>query len=151
MESFQSQGKPLTQALYVAMTRARSLLAIHGKASKKGSDREIVEAIEACLDTLEARPAVEVPASKSDEFEDLLLSIGLEHKDWLKSLKGTYRLVQEPLLASDRGILCEPLFWYESGARRFACFPEGKPSQRVKDNLEDADVTILAPGQPRVI
>jgi AAA domain len=145
VEFFQAKGKPLTQALYVAMTRARSVLAIYGKASKKEGDREIIEAIEACLDSLEARPAVEIAVPESDEFEDILLAIGPEHKEWLRGLRTTHRLIQEPLLASDRTILCEPLFWYESDSRRYACFPKGKPSQRIKNDLEDAGVTILVP------
>jgi superfamily I DNA/RNA helicase len=145
VEFFQADGKPLTQALYVAMTRARSLLAIYGKASRKEGEREIVEAIETCLDALEARPAVEVVIPESDEFEDVLLSIGPEYKGWLGALRATHRLVQEPLLAGDRTILCEPLFWYESDSRRYACFPRGKPSQRIKNDLEDAGVTILVP------
>jgi hypothetical protein len=145
VEFFQVKGKPLTQALYVAITRARSVLALYGKASKKDGEREIVEALDECLDALVARPAVEPAAAESDEFEDLLLSIGTDHRKWLKDLCAEHRIVQEPMLASDRTILCEPLFWYESQGRRYACFPEGKPSQRIKDALEDAGVTLLVP------
>jgi superfamily I DNA/RNA helicase len=145
VEFFESKGKPLTQVLYVAMTRARSVLAIYGQASKQVGQREIVEALDDCLDALEARPAVEALAAESDEHEDTLLAIGVEFKDWLDRIKRSHRLIQEPMLASDRTILCEPLFWYESEGRRYACFPKGKPSQRIKTALEDARVAILEP------
>ena len=145
VEFFESGGKPLARVLYVAMTRARSLLAIYGKASKKEGQREIVEALDECLDALEARPPVEAAASESDEHEDILLAVGIEFKKWLDETKRSHRLIQEPMLASDGTILCEPLFWYESDGRRYVCFPKGKPSQRIKNALEDARVTILEP------
>ena len=127
------------------MTRARSVLAIYGKASKKEGERQIVEALDECLDALEVRLPVEAAVPESDEFEDILLAIGPEHKDWLRGLRGAHRLIQEPMIASDRTILCEPLFWYESESRRYACFSKGKPSQRIKNDLEDAGVTLLVP------
>jgi superfamily I DNA/RNA helicase len=145
VEFFESGGKPLARVLYVAMTRARSLLAIYGKASKKEGQREIVEALDECLDALEARPPVEAAAPESDEHEDILLAVGIEFKKWLDETKRSHRLIQEPMLASDGTILCEPLFWYESDGRRYVCFPKGKPSQRIKNALEDARVTILEP------
>ena len=76
-----------------------------------------------------------------------MLAIGAEHRDWLNGLRSLHRLVQEPMLEENGAILCEPLFWYESDGRRFACFPKAKPpSQRIKNALEDAGVVILAPG-----
>ena len=88
VEFFEAKGKPLAQVLYVAMTRARSVLAIYGKASKKEGEREIVEALDDCLDALEARPPVEALAAESDEHEDILLAIGIEFKNWLDGSRG---------------------------------------------------------------
>ena len=78
-----------------------------------------------------------------------MLAIGTEYRDWLNGLRSRHRLVQEPMLEKNGAILCEPLFWYESGGRRFACFLSAKPpSQRITNALEDANVVVLAPGSP---
>ncbi len=131
---------------YVAMTRARSILALYGIPSDKDGERQIVEAIEECLDALVEKPAVDAGVPESDEFEDLVLAIGTEHREWLAGLRGLHRLVQEPMLEKNGAILCEPLFWYESAGHRFACFAQAKPPrQRIKNALEDAGVVILDP------
>ena len=89
---------------------------------------------------------MEVAVRESDGFEDLVLAIGGECRDWLKALSGNHRLVQEPMLGKNRAILCEPLFWYESNGQRFACFPKDRPpSQRIMNLLDDEGVMILAP------
>ncbi len=129
------------------MTRARSVLALYGKSSDQAGEREIIAAIEECLDALLEQPAVEVALSESDELEEICLAIGTEHREWLKRLAGKHRLVQEPMLEANGAILCEPLFWYESNGCRFACFPkETPPRQRIKHALADAGVVILDPG-----
>ncbi len=144
VERFFVDGKVLSRPLYVAMTRARSILALYGKSSDRDGERQILEAIEDCLDALVEKPAVESGATESDEFEDILLAIGMEHRDWLKGLRSVHRLIQEPMLEQNGAILCEPLFWYESDGRRFACFPKAKPPrQRIKNALADAGVVIL--------
>jgi superfamily I DNA/RNA helicase len=145
IERFQAKGKPLTQALYVAMTRARSVLALYGKSSKEDGEREILEALEACLDALVERPAAEPAIPESDEFEDILTAIGTDHRDWLVGIRKSHRVVQEPMLGQDGVILCEPLFWYESQGRRYACFPKGKPTQRIRNQVDDAGVVVLQP------
>ena len=145
-ENFCAEGKVLSRPLYVAMTRARSILAIYGTASERECERQILGAIEDCLDALVEKPAIESAVSESDEFEDLLLAIGTEHRGWLKGLRDAHRLVQEPMFGQNGAILCEPLFWYESDGRNFACFPQAKPPrQRIRNALEDAGVVIVDP------
>ena len=146
VESFQAEGRILARPLYVAMTRARSVLSLYGRVSDQPAERAILTAIEECLDALVQHPEVDSAARLSDEFEDILLAIGVEHRDWLERLRSAHRLVHEPMLSSTGAILCEPLFWYESGGRRFACFPQERPpSQRVQHDLSDAGVVILDP------
>jgi hypothetical protein len=148
VERFCADGKVLSRPLYVAMTRARSILALYGKSSESQAERQILEVIEDCLDALVEKPAVESAVPESDDFEDVLLAIGAEHRDWLKGLWDSQRLVQEPMLEKDGSILCEPLFWYESDGRRFACFSKAKPPrQRIRNALEDAGVVILDPNE----
>ena len=147
VEGFHTKdGTLLPQALYVAMTRARSVLAIYGTDSAHKAKRMILDAIEECADAQVDFPSVEPAHNESDEDADILQEIGHDHKDWLKALRETHRLIQEPMLDDDGAILCEPLFWYESDGRRNACFAKGKPSQRVRNALDDAGVVILQPG-----
>ncbi len=53
-----SEGKLLANALYVAMTRARSLLAIYGINSGSESSRRIGATIAACVETQHAAPTI---------------------------------------------------------------------------------------------
>ncbi|MCO8123729.1 AAA domain-containing protein [Stieleria sp. TO1_6] len=58
-------GKLLTNSLYVAMTRARSLLAIYGVDSGSGASRRIGETIGDCITTQNAPPH-ETPIDQED-------------------------------------------------------------------------------------
>lgn len=146
VEKFQADGQVFSRPLYVAMTRARSVLALYGKQSEMDGERQILEAIEECLDALVETPAVEPAVGPPDEFEDLVLALGDDSRGWLKALAAKHRLVQEPMQGEGGSILCEPLFWYESEGRRFACFPTGKPPrQRIRNAMEDAGVAIVEP------
>jgi hypothetical protein len=150
VERYCVDGTVLSRPLYVAMTRARSILALYGRSSDRAGERQILEAIEDCLDALIEKPRIEAGVSASDEFEDLCLAVGTELRGWLERLRSLHRLVQEPMLEKNGAILCEPLFWYESNGRRFACFPRTKPpSQRIKHALDDAGVVILDPDASR--
>jgi superfamily I DNA/RNA helicase len=149
VQRFCVEGKVLSRPLYVAMTRARSILSLYGTASRHEGEREILEAIEDCLDALVEKPTLESAVSESDEFEDVILAIGAEHRQWLKELRNLRQLIQEPMLTQSGSILCEPLFWYEVDGHRFACFPKDKPPrQRLRNALDDAGVEILEPGMP---
>lgn len=147
VEGFRTkEGKTLPQTLYVAMTRARSLLALFGTSSDAKGKREILQSIEECIDALMERPETERASCDSDEFQDLLQLVGGHHEKWLKNIWESHRVIQEPMLDFDGSILCEPLFWYEQNGSRYACFCKGRPpSQRIRHALEDSSVTIVEP------
>jgi superfamily I DNA/RNA helicase len=146
VEKYQLDSQIFSRALYVAMTRARSVLAIFGKQSAKDGEREILEALEECLDGLTEKPAAEPVSSRSDHLDEILHEIGEDCRDWLEEIGKGRQLIQEPILATNGAILCEPVFWYESPEGRFACFPKAKPpSQRILHLLEDHRVSILEP------
>jgi hypothetical protein len=60
----------LANNLYVAMTRARSVLAIYSYARKKPDEntQKLLSTLQNCLDGLLARPKVELETSKLDDF-----------------------------------------------------------------------------------
>lgn len=64
------QGQILANNLYVAMTRARSLLAIYGTQDGSASTRRIFEQLNLSLELLNARPTIESDSSNLDEFTD---------------------------------------------------------------------------------
>ena len=53
-------GHILAHALYVAMTRARSLLAIYGTHGGPKASTTIIEAVERCLETQRTRPTIDL-------------------------------------------------------------------------------------------
>ncbi len=64
------QGQILANALYVAMTRARSLLAIYGTTQGGASADKIVQSVKTCLELLDCKPRVEHLDDESNESRD---------------------------------------------------------------------------------
>ena len=54
------EGKLLSNSLYVAMTRARSLLAIYGNNGGSDSSQRMCKTIASCVETQNAQPMIEV-------------------------------------------------------------------------------------------
>lgn len=134
--------QPLPNNLYVAMTRARSLLEVYAVQADGLANRNIIDTIEACLDVIEDYDS---GISSVDDFEDLARMIGYQHRDWLKALRKSVHINQEPL-SSEGEILAQPAFWFENGLRIIACFVE-QPSRRVAHRLEDLGIRLIKPGE----
>jgi hypothetical protein len=151
IERFIAQGQILANNLYVAMTRARSVLAIyaHEHANLKPGAATLLSTVEKCLDALLDQPRVEREISKVDDFEDMLerLGPGKEKRAWLEGLCKLYLIQQEPITAHDREILAEPLFWFQVDDRVFACFGNDNPGLHTLHKLEDNGIEVLRPGQ----
>jgi hypothetical protein len=139
----------LASNLYVAMTRARSVLAVYAT-SHKGDDentRKLLATLQKCLDGLLERPAVEQEPSDLDDCADLLGRLGDDRRDWLAALRKSYQLVQEPITAEDGEILAEPLFWFRVNGRVVACFGDEEPGAHALHLLEDNRIEVLRPGE----
>ena len=80
------EGKVLYHSLYVAMTRARSLLAIYGVAGGSAAARSLTKAIGDCVRELHSPPSLEADSSSADDFLDIVDLIGEEHRSWLADL-----------------------------------------------------------------
>ena len=106
------QGEILANNLYVAMTRARSLLAIYGTHDRSPATQQIFQTFDLCLDLLTSKPAIEIDTSKQDDYNDLLERIGAEHRKWLQNLWNKFEIKQEPILDDSGCIVAEPLFWF---------------------------------------
>ncbi len=137
----------LANNLYVAMTRARSILSLFGQRLPHPDAQTICRVIEATLDNLHERPSVEGEISSLDDLADLLQLIGEGQRKWLTGLWSRYRVSQEPLVAKTGEIIAEPLFWFEAAGKCYACFGNEAPRQRVAQRLVDFGVWLLGVGQ----
>lgn len=148
VERFIGQRKILANNLYVAMTRARSILAVYAYDKKNASPEavKILSAIERCHDLVLDRPKIE-EISDLDAFEDVLEQIGSTHRDWLARLSRIHKIEQEPIVNAEGEILAEPTFWFKDRNRVVACFEEGSPGTGTLHKLEDANISVIRAGQ----
>jgi hypothetical protein len=143
-DRFYAPGKGvLANELYVAMTRARSLLALF-TGSGPG---EINEALKRCTDQLADTPVVDVAISSRDEFRGLLDIFGDEHGQWLHAILSRHHIVQEPIVAPDGEVIAEPVFWLTANDHgKHACFGPRNPSQTTLSRLAGLGVAVLPVG-----
>ncbi|OWK45500.1 DNA helicase II related protein [Fimbriiglobus ruber] len=135
----------LANNLYVAMTRARSVLAVFGyRGSSEGGNR-IMSVLKECHTLLTEVPAVQAESSMLDVAEELLRKIGVKHRAWLKSVLKKQTIEQDPIYADDGEVIADPLFWFDQDGIQYACFVEG-PKQAIANRLEDAGIKVLLPG-----
>jgi len=137
----------LANNLYVAMTRARSILTLFAQRMGNRDSKQLYTVIEECLDNLHERPQIDSEISPQDDLVDILDIIGGEHRKWLVSLWGGHRVSQEPLLTKGGEVIAEPLFWFKTNGKAYACFGLETPRQRIIQKLEDFGVSLLEVGQ----
>ncbi|MGN6545414.1 MAG: AAA domain-containing protein [Aureliella sp.] len=137
----------LANNLYVAMTRARSLLTIFGQKAHHRPASQLCGVIQECLDDLHERPEVAAEISPQDDLDDILDILGHEHRKWLDTLVNRWQLSQEPILTHSGEIIAEPLFWFKTADATYACFGHDRPRQRVLERLEDLGIRVLEVGQ----
>lgn len=125
-------GQILANNLYVAMTRARSLLAVYGIREGSSVSRTLSETISVCVEAMNSTPDVEVPTSIQDDLNDLLDSIGHEHRKWLVALWKRFAIRQEPITDSNDLVVAEPLFWFKKEDALYACF--GSETRQIHPN-----------------
>lgn len=138
-------GQILANALYVAMTRARSVLSLYGVSGGSPASRRLTETIAKCVKTINSAPLVHDP-STHDDLIDILETIGMQHREWLLDLCERLLIRQEPITDGDGAVLLEPLFWFETGATRFACVSNELPSEERHRLIYQHKVAVLVPG-----
>ena len=138
----------LAHSLYVAMTRARSILTLFTSSTKSNRDGfRIQSVLRQCLDALGETPLVETQACNRDDLDEILNLLGHEHGRWLHELWRDFPIKQEPMVAPSGEVVAEPLFWFANKeAKLFACFGNQKLSQRISQRLEDFGVQVLKVG-----
>ena len=114
-------GDILANNLYVAMTRARTLLAIYGLKDGSVSTRRIFDSVTRSLEQLNATPEVDFELSPQDQFNDLLEQIGKEHRAWLRSIWNRFDVQVEPILDETGNVVAQPAFWFQDENQRVYC------------------------------
>jgi superfamily I DNA/RNA helicase len=133
----------LANELYVAMTRARSILTVF---TGPGPGVLITETLRRCAGQLADIPVVEQEVSVRDDFRGLLDIFGNDHGQWLHGVLSTHQIVQEPIVAPDGEVVAEPVFWLNNNGRIHACFGPRRPSRATLDRLERMGVAELPVG-----
>ncbi len=147
VEQFVAAGDVLVHPLYVALTRARSVLRIYGtEPAPTQQGGRVLAVLRECAELSHVRPNVQV-SSPADELHGLLERVGDGHANWLMKLAESYRLIQEPILSDDGEIIAQPLFWFETLMGKHCCFGRTDPGQLTRNRLEDHNVVLLMPGQ----
>ena len=146
-DQYMTQDNQILAAnLYVAMTRARSLLLIYSTIRSDSASKRLHDIIESCIAAQDAPPDVDLDTSNQDDLLDILDQIGPQHRKWLVSLWKEYRIVQEPMLSVNGQVIAEPLFWFTKGGRRYACFPPGLLPEG--ETLNRHGITLCEIGKP---
>ena len=136
----------LAEALYVALTRARSMLYVSAVRCAAGTDgARILEALESSAHDLTSPQVISDSPSALEQRIDLLELIGQNHSDWLDAIWRRFRVERGPILDRDRAIIAQPLFWFRDGQRGYACLAAA-PARPVELALEDLGFRVLAPG-----
>jgi hypothetical protein len=141
-----ADGRVLASNLYVAMTRARSLLAVYGCSGGSLPSQRLIQAISDCIGRQNAAETVDAAASIQDDLTDLLKRIGAEHRSWLVNLWKAHTIHQEPIINDDGRIIVEPLFWLEHNGVKWACFWNAAGDELFADACADSRIRILHPG-----
>jgi hypothetical protein len=148
VDQYQAKGKGLlANNLYVAMTRARSVLTLFAQSMKDQNAVRLYDVIDDCLGYLQEAPVVHSENSMQDDVVEILDCIGIEHRSWLVELMKKRELSQEPIISDTGEIIAEPLFWFRDNQTIHACFGPEYPRKRIMQRLEDINARAILPGE----
>ncbi|WP_442508491.1 AAA domain-containing protein [Novipirellula sp. SH528] len=139
-------GDILARNLYVAMTRARSLLALYCTTSGSTASRRLCRVITHCVKTMNTTPEIETSTSDEEDQNDILEVIGMEHRHWLVDLWSRFKIRQEPIIDDEGTVMAEPLFWFNKDRLKVACFGAKPLTQTQIAFYRDRDILVLAVG-----
>ncbi len=151
LDAFHERGQPIAAPLYVALTRARSLLLATATRATEGAAGKLFAALKEAGDLAAIAPVIDARhAGSSGDQRPLLLSlVGPDHAGWLDEVLGQFRVAIEPIVSSDGEVLGEPLFVARSDDRTIAVYtPDAEPSRSEALRLGDGDVEIALVGEP---
>lgn len=90
---------------------------------------------------------VDVSTSMQDDLNDILASIGFQHRQWLEDLWKRFPIRQEPITAFDGHVVAEPLFWIEKNKQCLACFGDQLIAKERRLSLRENNIALLKMGE----
>lgn len=145
-----TRAGPLAHVLYVAMTRARSMLLLSAlRDPVEPGGAAVLEALRQTISVLGAPPSV-TPLGGGPLMpqQALLQAASPQHLSWLASLWASHPLRWEPLNDLGGGLVLTPLFWFECpNGRRVACFSK-EPEPALVERLDAAGIAVIRLGGP---
>ncbi len=137
----------LHHALYVALTRARSILWVSGANDGAGeSGNRILKALQESWEDQRERMETVEAETRVERIEGLISEVGPENEQWLRDLASKHQIHEEPITSPEGAILAEPLFWIVKDSVTWVCFGKSAPTTAVRDCLEDMGFRILPLG-----
>jgi superfamily I DNA and RNA helicase len=149
LEDFRNHANDriLSNKLYVALTRARSLLHVYGSNRQTVLDQQLFAALEHCQACLADEEQSCVDRSPLDDIEDLVQQLGEEHREWLETMWKKHRVRQHPVLGTNGKVLAEPLFWFEHDQFTWLCMEASEAAIFAQRNLDNLGLRVISPGE----
>lgn len=150
VEQFRALQEPeiLANTLYVAMTRARSMLVLFTQKRRDKAGEKIYAVIRDCLTDMNARHEIEANGSRQDAINDIARQIGEEHIPWLSELWAKYTILQETARDTISGkIIADPLFTVKNGEDYYSCYGKSMPPNDVRQKLVKYGIKVIEAGQ----
>lgn len=150
VDMFVSNNEPNAASLYVALTRARSLLVASG-IETAGVGQRIVTALKHVSDLAGAAPPIDAGRTLPEAgVLDLIRGlVPASHHEWLENLAKEYELAVDTVTSGDGEVIAEPLFLARRETTTTAFYlRETPPSRPERFRLEDAGVSIGTIGEP---
>jgi len=145
-DRFVGKDGPLGYPLYVALTRARSLLEVMaqtGGASAAGLG--VVSVLRRCADDLACADEDAFACASHDDLEWVVSRLGETHRGWVLDLAERCALRFEPVLAPDGEVVVAPLFTYDRTGKLHVCLDPADDSPRLRHALEDFGAVVVTP------
>ncbi|MEL6344947.1 MAG: AAA domain-containing protein [Myxococcota bacterium] len=146
VDRFATRGGPLANALYVAMTRARSMLVMSGLATPElPAGEQVMDAVHHAASGLRAPPKVAAVGAELPQAT-LVRELGEQHLTWLATLWSRHAIRWAPLLDEQGRPIARPLFWFRDDQGPVAVFASDTLTSPDAQRLRDAGVRLLPIG-----
>ena len=141
--------QPLVAPLYVALTRARSVLLVTGLQSPRNhAAQRIMSALTSCHGQQRNAPVVRDDLPRQRLLQLLAERLGdRELSRWLAELDERMELTTDPIWTDDGRLIAAPVVQLRQGRSRWVVFRDPGPSLEVLALLRDVGVGVLQPGQ----
>ncbi|MBL8624418.1 MAG: AAA family ATPase [Myxococcales bacterium] len=150
LDAFHHGNKPAASPMYVALTRARSVLVASATAVSDGPGRRIVKALKDVSDRVGLAPSLEDDTldEGARTARTIQKLIGPAHGEWFVNLLRTRVVALEPIENGDGELLAEPAFIARDSEGLIAFYLDhARPSRAEHLRLEDAGIRVMIVGE----